>query len=42
MGDYNTGHGYDYDLLVIGSGPGGQRASIAAALRRVGSSTGGR
>ena len=31
MGDYNTGHGYDYDLLVIGSGPGGQRASIAAA-----------
>ena len=31
MGDYNSGHGYDYDLLVIGSGPGGQRASIAAA-----------
>jgi NAD(P) transhydrogenase len=23
--------GYDYDLLVIGSGPGGQRAAIAAA-----------
>ena len=22
---------YDYDLLVIGSGPGGQRAAIAAA-----------
>jgi NAD(P) transhydrogenase len=24
-------HGYDYDLLVIGSGPGGQKAAIAAA-----------
>ncbi|MDQ3104986.1 MAG: Si-specific NAD(P)(+) transhydrogenase, partial [Actinomycetota bacterium] len=24
-------HDYDYDLLVIGSGPGGQRAAIAAA-----------
>ncbi len=24
-------HEYDYDLLVIGSGPGGQRASVAAA-----------
>ncbi len=23
--------GYDYDLLVVGSGPGGQRAAIAAA-----------
>jgi NAD(P) transhydrogenase len=22
---------YDYDLLVIGSGPGGQKAAIAAA-----------
>ena len=22
---------YDYDLLVVGSGPGGQRAAIAAA-----------
>jgi len=22
---------YDYDLFVIGSGPGGQRAAIAAA-----------
>ena len=29
---------YDYDLLVIGSGPGGQRAAVAAAKlgRRVG------
>jgi len=27
MGD----HEYDYDLLVIGSGPGGQKAAIAAA-----------
>jgi len=26
-----TAHDYDYDLLVIGSGPGGQRAAIAAA-----------
>ena len=26
-----TDHGYDYDLLVIGSGPGGQRAAVAAA-----------
>ncbi|MFN8077751.1 MAG: Si-specific NAD(P)(+) transhydrogenase [Kineosporiaceae bacterium] len=24
-------HGFDYDLLVIGSGPGGQKAAIAAA-----------
>lgn len=24
-------HAYDYDLLVVGSGPGGQRAAIAAA-----------
>jgi NAD(P) transhydrogenase len=24
-------HDYDYDLLVVGSGPGGQRAAIAAA-----------
>ncbi|MGH3503917.1 MAG: Si-specific NAD(P)(+) transhydrogenase [Nocardioidaceae bacterium] len=24
-------HGYDYDLLVVGSGPGGQRAAVAAA-----------
>ncbi len=31
MGDYASDHGYDYDLLVIGSGPGGQRASIAAS-----------
>jgi len=29
---------YDYDVLVIGSGPGGQKAAIAAAKldRRVG------
>ena len=27
MGD----HGFDYDLLVVGTGPGGQRAAIAAA-----------
>ncbi|HEY7043990.1 MAG TPA: FAD-dependent oxidoreductase, partial [Nocardioidaceae bacterium] len=27
MGD----DGYDYDLLVVGSGPGGQRAAVAAA-----------
>ena len=29
---------YDYDLLVIGSGPGGQKAAIAGAKlgRRVG------
>jgi NAD(P) transhydrogenase len=26
-----TNHPYDYDLLVIGSGPGGQRAAVAAA-----------
>jgi NAD(P) transhydrogenase len=26
-----TNHQYDYDLLVIGSGPGGQRAAVAAA-----------
>src|SRR5215468_10079397 len=25
------GHMYDYDVLVIGSGPGGQKAAIAAA-----------
>ena len=24
-------HGFDYDLLVVGSGPGGQRAAVAAA-----------
>jgi NAD(P) transhydrogenase len=24
-------HGYDYDLFVVGSGPGGQRAAVAAA-----------
>jgi NAD(P) transhydrogenase len=24
-------HGYDYDLVVVGSGPGGQKAAIAAA-----------
>ncbi len=24
-------HDYDYDLLVVGSGPGGQRAAVAAA-----------
>ena len=24
---------YDYDLLVIGSGPGGQKAAIGAANR---------
>jgi NAD(P) transhydrogenase len=31
-------HVYDYDVLVIGSGPGGQKAAIAAAKleRRVG------
>jgi NAD(P) transhydrogenase len=27
-------HEYDYDLLVIGSGPGGQRAAVAAAKLR--------
>lgn len=26
-----TSHEYDYDLLVVGSGPGGQRAAVAAA-----------
>ena len=26
-----TANGYDYDLLVIGSGPAGQRAAIQAA-----------
>ena len=26
-----TNHQYDYDLLVVGSGPGGQRAAVAAA-----------
>jgi NAD(P) transhydrogenase len=26
-----SSHGFDYDLLVVGSGPGGQRASVAAA-----------
>ncbi|HEU4568917.1 MAG TPA: Si-specific NAD(P)(+) transhydrogenase [Marmoricola sp.] len=32
MDDATDGDGsYDYDLLVIGSGPGGQRAAIAAA-----------
>jgi len=25
------GHGFDYDVLVLGSGPGGQKAAIAAA-----------
>ena len=32
---------YDYDLLVIGSGPGGQKAAIAAAKlgKRVASSS---
>ena len=36
-------HGYDYDLLVIGSGPGGQKAAIAAAKlgRRAASSSAG-
>ncbi len=27
-------HEYDYDLLVVGSGPGGQRAAVAAAKLR--------
>src|SRR3954454_4459044 len=27
----HTRHVYDYDLLVLGSGPGGQKAAIAAA-----------
>src|SRR5207245_640134 len=27
----HTGHMYDFDVLVIGSGPGGQKAAIAAA-----------
>jgi NAD(P) transhydrogenase len=26
-----SGHEYDYDLAVVGSGPGGQRAAVAAA-----------
>lgn len=26
-----TSHEYDYDLLVVGSGPGGQRAAVAGA-----------
>ncbi len=29
--DCHTGNVHDYDLLVIGSGPGGQKAAIAAA-----------
>src|SRR5215510_13786566 len=34
----HTGNMYDFDVLVIGSGPGGQKAAIAAAKlgRRVG------
>lgn len=37
-GDPFAGHGFDYDLLVIGSGPSGQRAAIQAAKlgKRVG------
>jgi len=29
--DASVGHGFDYDLIVIGSGPSGQRAAIQAA-----------
>src|SRR5262249_57595945 len=34
----HTGNMYDFDVLVLGSGPGGQKAAIAAAKlgRRVG------